>query len=287
MWLEEQIRNPQFRHCGCTEYALALMANQHTTAWDQWTEANRGHSQEEWIRDGFLRYGIKVHLPPERDDTVPLLRLLGRKSWDFLFSGPEGAETQNAIPSYVHYNAYRWLRDSGFEPLEFASSNPSLAANSEISQGLLTFAAWRAAYPGRDRLGVLALGPQSAMGANSNLRLLVAEPWLVVAVNAFIAIFTIGGGMMFLWGIKSNVVTIPLRLLAILWASPYTLLGLLLGVIGLCTGGHARIRRRVIEFYGGGVKWLLHRLPNGQFTLGLHPRPYGPRPNGRRLGHFP
>ena len=29
----------------------------------------------------------------------------------------------------------------------------------------------------------------------------------------------------------------PLRLLAILWALPYTLLGLLLGAVGLCTGG--------------------------------------------------
>ena len=28
-------------------------------------------------------------------------------------------------------------------------------------------------------------------------------------------------------------------------------------------------RGRTIEFYGGGVKWFLHRLPNGQFTLAL------------------
>jgi hypothetical protein len=59
----------------------------------------------------------------------------------------------------------------------------------------------------------------------------------------------------------------PLRLLAILWASPYTLLGLLLGLVGLCTGGRARVRGRVVEFYGGGVKWFLQQLPNGQFTL--------------------
>ncbi|MGD0900722.1 MAG: hypothetical protein ABR915_23055 [Thermoguttaceae bacterium] len=52
----------------------------------------------------------------------------------------------------------------------------------------------------------------------------------------------------------------PLRLLAMLWASPYTLLGLVLGMVGLCTGGRARIRGRVIEFYGGGVKWLLQRF---------------------------
>jgi hypothetical protein len=60
-----------------------------------------------------------------------------------------------------------------------------------------------------------------------------------------------------------------LRILAILWASPYTLLGLVLGLIGLCTGGKCRIRGRAIEFYGGGVKWLITRLPHGQFTLAL------------------
>ncbi len=51
------------------------------------------------------------------------------------------------------------------------------------------------------------------------------------------------------------------RLLAIIWASPYTLLGLFLGGIGLCTGGNVRIRGGVVEFYGGGVKWLLKRFP--------------------------
>ena len=64
----------------------------------------------------------------------------------------------------------------------------------------------------------------------------------------------------------------PLRLLAILWALPYTLLGMFLGMIGLCTGGRARIRGRVIEFYGGGVKWLLQQFFFGEgamaFTLG-------------------
>ncbi len=59
----------------------------------------------------------------------------------------------------------------------------------------------------------------------------------------------------------------PLRVLGMLWASPYTVLGLLIGLIGICTGGHARIRRPVIEFYGGGVKWLLHRFPHGEYTM--------------------
>ncbi len=70
----------------------------------------------------------------------------------------------------------------------------------------------------------------------------------------------------------SSFVDRSLRLLAILWASPYTLVGLLLGAVGLCTGGHAQVRRGVIEFYGGGVKWLLRQFFFGKgamaFTLG-------------------
>jgi hypothetical protein len=58
-------------------------------------------------------------------------------------------------------------------------------------------------------------------------------------------------------------------LLGILWASPYTLLGLCLGGVGVCTGGRARIRGRAIEFYGGGVKWFVTHLPLGQFTLAI------------------
>jgi hypothetical protein len=63
-----------------------------------------------------------------------------------------------------------------------------------------------------------------------------------------------------------------LRLLAILWASPYTLLGLALGGFSVCTGARARVRGGVMEFYGGGVTWLLQRFFFGQgamaFTLG-------------------
>jgi hypothetical protein len=58
-----------------------------------------------------------------------------------------------------------------------------------------------------------------------------------------------------------------LQVLAFVWASPYTLAGLLIGAIGLCTGSRARLRGHVIEFYGGGVKWLINRLPGGQFVM--------------------
>jgi hypothetical protein len=59
------------------------------------------------------------------------------------------------------------------------------------------------------------------------------------------------------------------RVLVILWALPYTLIGLTIGTIGVCTGGRARIRGPIVEFYGGGTKWFITRLPHGQFTLAL------------------
>jgi hypothetical protein len=44
---------------------------------------------------------------------------------------------------------------------------------------------------------------------------------------------------------------------------------MLIGTVGLCTGGGARVRGRVIEFYGGAVAWFLQRLPGGQFVMAV------------------
>ena len=58
-------------------------------------------------------------------------------------------------------------------------------------------------------------------------------------------------------------------LLGVLWAAPYTALGLLVGGLGLCFGGRVRVRGRAIEIYDGGIKSFLYLLPSGQFTLAL------------------
>jgi hypothetical protein len=61
-------------------------------------------------------------------------------------------------------------------------------------------------------------------------------------------------------------------LLPIIWASPYTALGLLLGAIAVLSGGSMRRRARVIECWGGVLTWVLRRLPLAQgvaaITLG-------------------
>jgi hypothetical protein len=46
-----------------------------------------------------------------------------------------------------------------------------------------------------------------------------------------------------------------------LWASPWTLVGMLIGGVGLITGGRVQRRCGVIEFYGGAVATFLKLFP--------------------------
>lgn len=50
-------------------------------------------------------------------------------------------------------------------------------------------------------------------------------------------------------------------LLKILWASPWSLFGLVVGGIGLATGARVHRAGRVLEFYGGGLAAFLRRFP--------------------------
>jgi hypothetical protein len=53
----------------------------------------------------------------------------------------------------------------------------------------------------------------------------------------------------------------PLPIINILWASPWTLCGLLLGAVALATGGGCQRIGRVIEFHGGALEWMLRWMP--------------------------
>ena len=60
-----------------------------------------------------------------------------------------------------------------------------------------------------------------------------------------------------------------IKLLKIVWASPYSLLGIGIGLIGVATGGSMRLRDGAIEFFGGATKQFVRRLPTGVFTAGF------------------
>ena len=59
------------------------------------------------------------------------------------------------------------------------------------------------------------------------------------------------------------------RLLVVTWASPWTALGILLGLAGLATGGRGRIRSGVLEFHGGLLTRMLDRLPVSAIAMTL------------------
>jgi hypothetical protein len=46
-----------------------------------------------------------------------------------------------------------------------------------------------------------------------------------------------------------------------LWAAPYSLLGLLLGLLAMLLGARARLHRGALEVGGGRVGWAVSRLP--------------------------
>lgn len=60
-----------------------------------------------------------------------------------------------------------------------------------------------------------------------------------------------------------------MMLLGVLWASTWSLLGALIGFLGVLTGGQVRRRGWTLEFHGGGTTWLLNRLPATPMAMTL------------------
>jgi hypothetical protein len=60
--------------------------------------------------------------------------------------------------------------------------------------------------------------------------------------------------------------------LQVVWASPWSTVGLFIGLIGMLTGGAAQRIDRIIEFHGGWITKMLRRMPiaggAGAMTLG-------------------
>lgn len=57
-----------------------------------------------------------------------------------------------------------------------------------------------------------------------------------------------------------------LRVITYLWTAPNTLLGIVLGALICCTGGHVRLINGAIECYGGVIGRFIDDLPNFKFS---------------------
>lgn len=60
-----------------------------------------------------------------------------------------------------------------------------------------------------------------------------------------------------------------LKIFKVIWASPNTLFGSFLGVVGMLFGGKAQIVRGALEYHGGLVAWMLRRFPNNVCAMTL------------------
>ncbi len=199
LWLIEMMRGGgNFRVCGCTETALMLMANREEKSWKDWADAHRDETQEEWIRDGFGQRGVTVHLPPQSEDAVPLLEILGHKTWSTLWGGPQGTNAPQAFPSHCQYNAFRWLRDSGFDQTTFSISNAQALASDVVKVGLIQYTKWNAAFPKHEGVGILAFGKATDHDGALSGTPPILRPWfLATAWTLAIGPFVAGSAMLF------------------------------------------------------------------------------------------
>lgn len=133
---------------GHRDSALPLLTNQKFDlsdsgqAWQAWWQKNEAKTQEQWIQEGFKKRGFDIALPPTEKDWPQLLTLLGSTAGPAPAKWEEQKSTPPSMlhPFYARYNAYRWLRDSGFEPVLYALAHRSQMSGEERG-GLLEYQA--------------------------------------------------------------------------------------------------------------------------------------------------
>ena len=60
-----------------------------------------------------------------------------------------------------------------------------------------------------------------------------------------------------------------LQIAGFVWALPWTLFGLSIGLVGLLSGGAGRCRWPTLEFHSGGVRWFLEHFPAEPMAMTL------------------
>ena len=101
--------------------------------------------------------GVSVHIPPIEADYEPLLALLGNKSTNLT----------EKIPPSVRYNAFRWLRDSGFQAIPFALSNITAQTPPPVREGILEYGKFERVWPKKEGIGILAfVAPAAELNAD-------------------------------------------------------------------------------------------------------------------------
>ena len=127
-------------------------------AWLDWWHKNKSKSQEQWIAEGFARNGFKIDVPPTPEQVPLLLTLLGKETTVDQEEKRFNASPDGPMPIGKHtkYNAFRCLRDSGFDPIGFALSHRTISTS--IERGLSEYAKHERYWPEAIGVGILPFG---------------------------------------------------------------------------------------------------------------------------------
>ena len=97
------------------------------------------------------------------------------------------------IPGFAKYNAFRWLRDSGFEPISYALTNVTVGTSAQVRAGLLSYGKRYRGSPREDNVGILALTVQKPEPDLGFSYAPLVNPALQVTVHAIIILSLLGG----------------------------------------------------------------------------------------------
>ncbi|MCC5846361.1 MAG: hypothetical protein JJU05_19095 [Verrucomicrobia bacterium] len=172
-----------------TNHDLGEEAN----AWLSWWRENKSKTQVEWIADGFGKHGFEISLPPGYGQVPVLLKILGN---------PE-TNAEYSLPGGIKYNAFRALRDSGFNPVEYALEHSSVS--SEIKSGLIEYLRMERLWPSGNGIGILSFGsPKDDLGWEGRpLPPLVTTRFQVIA-NAIVFGLPVLGAALFLLSVRQG-----------------------------------------------------------------------------------
>jgi len=157
IWIMERIKPGQdIVSCdaGHLGDALADMTNQQlgyqSDPWLAWWKTNQNKTQLEWIREGFDSKGVVLQQPLTTNNILALLKLA-----DLATNSPVYTNMLSGLRSSLRYNAFRWLRDSGFKPRDLDVNSVATEEKDQVVQSLIDYAEWRGIH--RDDPGKLSI----------------------------------------------------------------------------------------------------------------------------------
>ena len=173
--------------------SLADMTNQQlgyqADPWLAWWNTNQNKTQLEWIRDGFASKGVVLQPGLTTNNILALLKLSHPSTNSDVFTN-----TPSRLRSSIRFNAFRWLRDSGFRSTEFDLKNIPDGDRSQVTSALIDYAEWFGAHrndPGKLQIAGNNIGDGRWPDAVFETR---AYRWTFYSI---IAVLALGGCLLF------------------------------------------------------------------------------------------